>query len=321
MAAIAARNRLSRDAAREERPVAHPTPIPSARQRLERPVQDAPKPVAPKPNDDSMLARAARHNTLLRDEEERASALAQKPIEVKAPVVPRTKPQADDQSMVDRAADATKRRRQALGGALPAGTPEESLTPSLHLATTAFVLVSRNDGGRVVDRFTAWRTLVEAPDVRWWLLDLGSVDESIAHAEDLHASVISVPGGAVEPMATLGLLLRRVDADTVVIADADALPDRRSLRVLTDVRHGRTVAAAPADSPGVLAIERKAWLRDGFGDAIDLTRWSKQALPGQTPLLRATGSYVPRLLHAPESTRIAAKALPWIRRVRRLLGK
>jgi hypothetical protein len=319
MASIAARNRQARDAAREERPMAHPVPMPAQRPRVEKP--EPVKPVKPRPSDDSMLARAARHNTLLRDEQERATALAAMPQEVKAPVPQRQKPQVDDQSMVDRAADATKRRRQALGGPLPAEAAETMGAPPLHLATTAFVLVSRNDGGRVIDRLTVWRQLVEAPDVRWWLLDLGSVDESIAHAEAMHASVISVPGGAVDPMKTLDLLLRRIDADTVLIADADALPDKRALRVLADVRTGRWVAAAPLQRPGVLAINRQAWQREGFGRAPDLATWAKRPLPGDTPLLPTAPAFIPRLLHAPRLTRLAAQVRPLVKRLRELLGR
>ncbi len=318
MAAIAARNRQARDAARDERPMAHPTPIPAARPRL------TPEPVAkpaPPPRDDSMLARAARHNTLLRDEEERAQVQAAKPVEAKTPVPARGKPQPDAEPMVNRAADATKRRRQALGGPLPAETHEEVSAPPLHLATTAFVLVSRNDGGRVSDRLTAWRALVEAPDVRWWLLDLGSVDESIAHAEALHASVVLVPGGAVEPMATLATLLRRVDADTVLLVDADALPDKRALRVLADVRGGKRVAALPLDRPGVLAINRTVWLRDGFAGAADLATWAQRPLPGAVPLLLATGAFVPRLLHAPKAASALARLQPLLRRLGKLVRR
>ncbi len=321
MAAIAARNRQARDAARDERPVAAPIPVQANRPRTERLVPVPVKPVPERPRDDSMLARAARHNTLLRDEQERTQALAQKPVEVKTPVPQRQKPQPDEQSMVERAADATKRRRDAVGGPLQATTTEEMVSPPLHLATTAFVLVSRNDGGRVTDRLHAWRALVEAPDVRWWLLDLGSVDESIAHAEAAHAQVVLVPGGAVAPMATLAALLRRVDADTILIADADALPDRRSLRVLADVRAGKKVAAAPADRPGVLAIDRTAWQAEGFGRAVDLQAWSQRALPGKSPLLQATGAFVPRLLHAPQAEQLLARALPVIKRLRSLLKR
>ncbi len=318
MAAIAARNRQARDAARDERPAAHPTPMPTARQRL---IPEAPKPLLAKPREESMLARAARHNTLLRDEQERAQALAQKPPETQAPLPQRHKPQGADPSMVDRAADATKRRRQAVGGPLPAQTHEEVTAPPLHLATTAFVLVSRNDGGRIADRLTAWRALVEAPDVRWWLLDLGSVDESIADAEAMHALIVAVPGGAVTPMATLATLLRRVDADTVLLVDADALPDKRALRVLADVRAGQAVAAMPFERPGVLAIDRARWLRDGFGDAPDLTSWSRRPLPGEAPLLTATGAFVPRLLHAPKATLLFVRATPLLRRLRKWLKK
>lgn len=321
MAALAARNRMARDAARDERPAAHPTPTPSARQRLERLSPEPAKPAAPKPREESMLARAARHNTLLRDEEERAKVQALKPVEIKTPLPERPNHQAEGQSMVDRAADATKRRRQVLGGPLPAETAEELSAPPMHLATTAFVLVSRNDGGRVVDRFTAWRALVEAPDVRWWLLDLGSVDDSIAHAEALHANVVSVPGGVVEPLTTLSFLLRRVDADTVILADADALPDKRSLRVLTDVRSGQKIAATPLEQPDVLAIDRKRWLREGFGDALDLSAWAKRTMPGHPPWLQANGGFVPRLLHAPKAERWVARAMPLVRRLRKLLSR
>ncbi len=321
MAAIALRNRQARDAARDERPMAHPVPMPSARQRHERPEIATPKPEPTRPRDDTMLARAARHNTLLRDEQERSQALAQKPVETKAPVPQRQKQEPDAQSMVGRAADATKRRRQALGGPLPAETAEEMAAPPVHLATTAFVLISRNDGGRVVDRLTAWRALIEAPDVRWWLLDLGSVDDSVAHAEALHAQVVVIPGGTVAPMATLAALLRRVDADTVILADADALPDRRALRVLADVRAGRPVSAAPSDRPGVLAIDRKAWQRDGFGSATDLATWTGKPQPGAVPLLAATGPFIPRLLHAPKAMQLLAMAQPLVRRLRKLLNR
>ena len=319
MASIAARNRQARDAAREERPLAHPTP-PSQRQRVER-LAAEPSTPTPKPRDESMLARAARHNTLLRDEQERATQLAQQPVEVKSPVAQRQRLQPDNQSMVERAAEATKRRRQALGGPLPAEPVQEVQAAPMHLTTTAFVLVSRNDGGRVRDRLTAWRALVEAPDVRWWLLDLGSVDESVAHAEELHVNVLSVPGGAVEPMATLAMLLRRVEADTVIIADADAMPDKRSLRVLADVRAGQRVAAAPAERPGVLAIDASMWRRDGTGQAPDLSVWAKRSLPGDTPLLPTSHAFIPRLLHAPRVTQLAAKARPWLLRIRGWVGR
>lgn len=319
MAAIAARNRHARDAARDERPVAAPVPRPTARPRTERP--EPIQPAVQRPRDDSMLARAARHNTLLRDEQERAAVQAQKPHEAKAPVPQRQKPVPDDQSMVNRAADATKRRRNALGGPVAAETPEEMAAPPIHLTTTAFVLVSRNDGGRVVGRLTAWKSLVEAPDVRWWLLDLGSVDESVAHAEEQHVQVVAVAGGAVEPMRTLERLLRRVDADTVIIADADALPDKRALKVIAEVRAGKRVAAAPAENPGVLAIDRTAWLREGFGAAADLSAWGKKPLPGVKPLLKATGNFVPRLLHAPKIDAVLVRARPLLLRLRKMLRR
>lgn len=308
MAAIAERNRAMRQAQRDEKPV-DPPPL---RQRPQRPLTTESRP-QPSTRDESMSARSARHNKLLREDgerpERRTPQLAAKPsLPVNGTVAP---------PMVARAADATRRRRQALGGPRPAALPDAAPAPALLLPSTAFVWVSRNHGAQLVERVRAWRSLLDAADVRWWLLDLGSVDESVADAEAQHLKVVTAPGGLVTPMATLTAVLHRVDADVVVLADAEALPDRAVLTAIADVRGGRTVVALPREAPTVLAISREAWRRDGFGAAPDLATWSKRRLPGTAPWAQPSGGLVSRLLHAP---RLEVAAGAWLPQLRRWLG-
>ena len=315
MAAIAARNRQARVASRDDRPVVPPTPAPAPRpvrttiERTTPVTQDRPTPTPV-----SMQDRARRHNALLRDKDDAPLTAPKTPI----PQRVRPQPAPDDQEMVARAAEATRRRRDKLGGAIVVETPADVGVQHIHLPTTAFVLVSRNDGGRVVSRMQAWRAVLQATDVRWWLLDLGSVDESVTAAEAVHAQVLTVPGGLVTPLQTLDQVVQRVDADVIVVAEADAYPDGTVTDLLTRVRGGAALAVPERVDPRLLVLSRAAWDRRSHTESLDLSAWSGQPLPGSRPLLDAAPTFIPRLLHAPLARVAWQRVAPWVAQAQKL---
>lgn len=296
MAEIARRNRQVRDVAREEQPVAPRAPIPVPKRAL--PGHEPPV-MQPK-RDESMQERAARHNVLQREERLAEAKTPKPPMRQKIyQAVEKNEP-----DMVNRAADATKRRRATLGGPIVAAPVEELNVPPLLLPSTALVLVCRNDSARVTSRIQAWKQVLDAPDIHWWLVDLGSVDETMTLAEALHVRTLSVPGGLVQPLHTLDLVMRRVDAEVIAIVEAETYPDGTLLPLLQAVRSGQPIAVPQRYQPGMVVLAKKAWKRQNFDDVLDLNTWVKlldrhhPQLPGEIPWRTLQSRFIARLLHA-----------------------
>jgi hypothetical protein len=244
MGEIAARNRMARHAVRDERvpePRAMPTAAPSAEPRLEA--------------GRSMAERAARHSLIHRVEDKPQAPPPPPIVQPPQPVVD------DDVSMAERAAEAVRRRRDAHGPAQIA-PPLEPLRVAgrAQASSTAVVLVTRNHAGIVKDRLRAWQRLLEAIDTRWFVLDLGSTDDSVAEAEAAHVQVLRRPGGLVRALATVDVAVRLAGADVVLIIEAAAEPHPSIIELAGVVRAGHVAAVAPERHPVALAVASQAWL-------------------------------------------------------------
>lgn len=270
MAEIALRNRLARDAARRERLVEEEPPPPT-----ETPAQRPQLSMAERAARNSMAHRLDRDDTPAQGLPAVAAAAAS---EVAAPAA-----EPDGPSMADRAADAVRRRRDAAGGAQVAAvaavpdsgrSPEASYEPAV---ATAFFLVSRNHAAVVRDRLAAWHERLDRVDLRWWLLDLGSVDESAAEGERAQATVLHRPGGLVKPLQSIEIALRTSEADLVVLADPEATPDVRVNEALTIARRGTPLVIVGAGRTPVVVISRRAWQHRPFDGYVDLEHWAQAA--------------------------------------------
>jgi len=242
MAEIAERNRLARQATRGLADV--PALEPAGEPRTQP----------------SMAERAARHTLQHRVQAtpEPAPDGAQRPA-VAPPAA------AEAVTMAERAADAVHRRREA---AAPAQTREAiagTQTDAIH-ASCAVFLVSRNHAPRIGAALQTWKQVIDSVDVRWWMLDLGSTDDSVALADAAHVPVLYRPGGLAQPFASLDAAVRAARADIVVVLDADAQPSQQLAAVLPAVRRGAHVAAAPARHPVALAISTANWTGRGATD-------------------------------------------------------
>jgi len=299
MSDLAARNRQARTAGREERPAAAATPPPETAM---------PRTAL------SMAERAARHTLGHRVDAQEAPTPAASVLAPPSASPPaRAAPTTDDaMTMAERAADAVHRRREAAQSGSPAATPVTSpRTPDVIAGATAFFVVSRNHAGVLADRLRGWQLLLDAVDVRWGVLDLGSTDSSAAEAESVHATLLTRPGGLVDPLATLQAVLRQTSAEVIVLADAHARPGQDLLAVLQAVRNGRMAAAAPAHAPQVLALSRKAWLAKDFAKSADLRAWAAQ--DGGVALLSGVGDppsegFVQAAVRAPKLRRLLTAA-------------
>ena len=265
MAEIAERNRLARLASRGVADVPAPPPEPAVESRP------------------TMAERAARH-TLQHRAQETPEAMPA----VERPAAPQ--PVAEGTvTMAERAAEAVHRRRDA---ASPAQTREPIAVAAASeavQASCAVFLVSRNHAPRVGPALQAWKQIIDSVDVRWWLLDLGSTDESVAFAEAAHVPVLFRPGGLAQPMASLDAILRAARADIVVLLDADAQPSQQLAGVLTAVRRGARVAAAPARHPVALAIATADWPTTGARDAAAWLHAHVTWLPDANPQAASRG--------------------------------
>jgi hypothetical protein len=179
-----------------------------------------------------------------------------------------------------------RRRRDAHGPAQIAPQVEPVRVPGrVRASSTAVVLVTRNHAGIVKDRLRAWQGLLEAIDTRWFVLDLGSTDESVAEAEAAHVQVLRRPGGLVRALATVDVAVRLAGADVVLIIEAAAEPHPSIIELAGVVRAGHVAAVAPERHPVALAVSSQAWLAAARAtdlDGVTRARRSGGLRPGST---------------------------------------
>jgi hypothetical protein len=285
--------RYPRRSARDEGPTARAAPVDMAeiarrRQQVREATEALERQQEPPRGNVSMAERAARAGMARKVVLDEAAVAREADQRAESERLRQERQQAADEqgpSMAERAADAVRRSREA-GGPAQVSRAEVDAGAAV-AASVAVVLVTRNHAGRVGDAFAVWRERLDAVDLRWFALDLGSVDATAAEAEAARASLVVHAGGLAAPMQALDALLRTVTADVVVLADAGAVPGAWLPDVIAQVRAGRAVVAAPAGSPMVVAIRRQAWRERPFGAAVDLNGW--RALDGDTVLRLGSG--------------------------------
>ena len=161
---------------------------------------------------------------------------------------------------------------ERVGAVAPAGPPTKRLQSAVSV-----VVISRNHATLLADRFASLSGIITAVDTRWWLLDLGSVDPSVAVAEQHRAGVISVPGGLVEPLRTLDAAMARCGGDVVVFVDAQCPDLSAASDLVARVRAGAALVSAGGGHPAMVAIARKPWQTTSFAGAFDLRDWADKA--------------------------------------------
>jgi len=137
------------------------------------------------------------------------------------------------------------------------------------------VVITRNHADSLGRRVDQLRRQVTAVDTRWWILDLGSVDDSVAIAVARRATAISVPGGRVRPLASLDVAMARCGGDVVLFVDADCMDLGPLSALIRQVRDGADLAGPTARRPGMVAVSRDAWQKRSFAGNFDLFQWAQ----------------------------------------------
>jgi hypothetical protein len=190
-------------------------------------------------------------------------------------------------------------------------------------------LATRNHAATVRSSLQGWRAALPQAEVQWWLLDLGSTDDTVALVEDESwLRIVHHAGGLVRPLAALAHVLRETSAEIVVLADADAPPSDVVNTLVQAVRSGPALASAPQRYPALLAVSRPQWLREAVSPE-SLAPWAR-AHGGHRRLGAVRGvaqqtSLVQRLLpeHRGEhlAARLPALLQPHVERLLRLLPR
>ena len=159
---------------------------------------------------------------------------------------------------------------QVAGGSTSAAIPSKTSIRS----AISVVLITRNHEALVCQRLQQLRECITAMDTRWWALDLGSVDRSVAVAREARVNVIFAPGGRVHPMASLDQALTGCGGEVIVLLDAECLPGEGLHQLIESVRQGPPLAVPRARSPGVVVVRRSAWEGRRFEGDHDLVQWA-----------------------------------------------
>lgn len=149
----------------------------------------------------------------------------------------------------------TRRQRFAepAAAAPPACGPDlPAIAPRL-----ALVLVTRNHASRLAAAVAGWRHVLPAFDLRLAVLDLGSVDGTVALAESERLEVIAAPGGLAKPVEALLQAASAAPGELILLADADAAPTASAQALVDAVRGGAAMVAAGGRRPGLMALDRR----------------------------------------------------------------
>lgn len=146
-------------------------------------------------------------------------------------------------------------RRQRFAEPSPSPATLECARPVI-APRLALVLVTRNHESRLAAALAGWRAVLPAFDLRVSVLDLGSVDGTLAVAEAERLEVSVAPGGLARPVEALIQAARESSGEVIVVADADLAPTPVVQAMVDEVRAGAPLVVAAGRRPGLLALDR-----------------------------------------------------------------
>ncbi len=193
-------------------------------------------------------------------------------------------PPSPPKSVAVAPASIDNRTRTARGLVERVGATAVEREPSLSLrAALSLVVVTCNDSALVGRRLDQLCQQVTAIDTRWWVLDLGSVDDSIAVAQQRRAGVVAVPGGRVRPLEALDKAMEGCGGDLVVFVDAGCADVSSIPKLVAHVRQGAWLAGPDSRRPGLVVVSREAWQKQAFAGSFDLRQWAQPGVRGAAP--------------------------------------
>lgn len=158
--------------------------------------------------------------------------------------------------------------------------PKSNITRAEAAQTLAVVLVTRNDEDLIRPVAAKWREEFGALSTRWYAVDLGSTDATVAALQGMPVKLSLHPGGRAEMMQTLDLALDAIDNDAVLLVDVRATHCPDAAKLVAKVHQGAPLAVPAVRRPGIAVVSMSHWRKRRFSGFFDLFEWAVQ---GGTP--------------------------------------